>query len=91
MHSNDELELRRKKALFRAQRRGFRELDLIFGAFADAHLPRLCAQDLSRFEELLDVPDWEIFDWIMGSTPVPARYDTSVFARLCAYKPGMGV
>jgi antitoxin CptB len=83
----DEIEIRRKKALFRAQRRGFKELDLIFAAFADAHLPTLQEPDLSQFEALLSVPDWQIFDWIMGHAEVPAPYDHSVFARLCAYRP----
>ena len=31
-------ENRRKRLLFRAQRRGFKEVDLIFGAYAEAHL-----------------------------------------------------
>jgi antitoxin CptB len=83
----DEIEIRRKKALFRAQRRGFKELDLIFAAFAEAHLPALQEPDLSHFEGLLSVPDWQIFEWIMGHEQVPAVYDHSVFARLCAYRP----
>jgi antitoxin CptB len=87
MAEMDEIEIRRKKALFRAQRRGFRELDLIFAAFAEAHLPRLEEPDLSDFEALLSVPDWQMFGWIMGHEKVPAPYDHSVFARLCAYRP----
>jgi antitoxin CptB len=83
----DEIEIRRKKALFRAQRRGFKELDLIFAAFAEAHLPTLQEPDLSHFEALLSLPDWQIFEWIMGHEQVPAVYDHSVFARLCAYRP----
>ena len=34
-------ENRRKRLLFRAQRRGFKEVDLIFGAYAETHLARL--------------------------------------------------
>ena len=81
-----DIEVRRKKALFRAQRRGFRELDLIFGAFADAHLMTLEAPELDRFEALLSVPDWQMFDWVMGHAAVPSAYDHEVFARLCAYR-----
>jgi antitoxin CptB len=90
MTALSEIELRRKKALFRAQRRGFRELDLIFGAFADAHLARLGEAELERFEALLALPDWQIYDWIMGASPVPAAYNHDVFARLCAYRPNLG-
>ena len=81
-----DIEIRRKKALFRAQRRGFRELDLIFGAFADAHLMTLEERELDHFEALLSVPDWQMFDWVMGHVAVPSAYDHEVFARLCAYR-----
>ena len=85
------VEIRRKKALFRAQRRGFKELDLIFGAFADAHLPNLDSAELDRFEALLSVPDWQMFDWIMGHEPVPRPYDHDVFAHLCAYRKNLKI
>jgi antitoxin CptB len=81
-----DLELRRKQALFRAQRRGFRELDLLFGAFADKHLHRLGAEQLDRLEALLAVPDWQLYGWIMGKEAVPKPYDNDVFALLCDYK-----
>jgi len=84
-----EIEIRRKKALFRAQRRGFRELDLIFAAFAEEHLERLDANRLERFEALLSVPDWEIFAWIMGHETVPLAYDDDVFAQLCSYRDNL--
>ncbi len=84
-----DIKVRRKKALFRAQRRGFRELDLIFAAFADAHLERLDANELERFEALLSVPDWQIFGWIMGHEQVPSAYDDNVFARLCSYRANL--
>ncbi len=89
MTEMDVLETRRKKALFRAQRRGFKELDLIFGAFADVHLPTLDGDGLERFEALLSLPDWEIFDWLMGHRPVPPQFDTDIFALLRAYKPNL--
>jgi antitoxin CptB len=91
MNGDDALEIRRKRALFRAQRRGFRELGLIFAAFADAHLATLDAGDLERFEGLLSLPDWQIYDWIMGAAPVPQAYDHAIFARLCAYRANLGL
>ena len=36
--------------MFRAQRRGFKEVDLIFGAYADAHLAGLDQTGLDQFE-----------------------------------------
>ena len=89
MTDPSDIVIRRKKALFRAQRRGFRELDLIFAAFADAHLDNLSEEQLDRFEDLLAVPDWQMFDWIMGHVPVPQTHDHEVFARLRAYRPNL--
>jgi antitoxin CptB len=90
MTEEPEIEIRRRKALFRAQRRGFRELDLIFGAFADAHLATLDAAELDRFEALLSVPDWQLYDWVMGHQPVPRPYDDDqIFLRLCDYRKNL--
>jgi antitoxin CptB len=88
--TDTDLAARRRKLLFRAQRRGFRELDLIFGAFADAYLAGLSEQELDRFEALLAVPDWQIYGWIVGQDTVPAAFDDGVFARLRAYRDNLG-
>ena len=86
---DEAIETRRRKLLFRAQRRGFREVDLIFGAFAQAHLPHLNAGELDRFEALLGVPDWRIYGWIVGREPVPPAYDDDIFRRLSAYRKNL--
>jgi antitoxin CptB len=80
-----DLDVKRRQALFRAQRRGFRELDLMFGALADKHLNRFDEGELERLEALLAVPDWQLYGWIMGREAVPKQYDTDVFALLCDY------
>ena len=84
-----DIDIRRKQALFRAQRRGFKELDLIFGAFAEAHLQTLDEAGLEDFEALLSVPDWQMFDWVMGHEKVPPSHNHAVFARLCAYRKNL--
>lgn len=77
-------ENRRKRLLFRAQRRGFKEVDLIFGAYADSHLARLDETGLDQFEALLTAPDQEVYAWLRGAEPVPSDHDNSVFAGLKA-------
>ena len=82
-------EARRKRLLFRAQRRGFKEVDLIFGTFAAAELAGLPEAELDQFEALLDAPDQEVYDWLRGAAPPEARHDTPLFHRmkaLCARK-----
>lgn len=89
MGDTTDIEIRRRKAKFRALRRGFREVDLVFGAFVEAHLETLDPGELTQFEALLRVPDREVFAWFMGHKPVPPEYDHAVFARLCAYRENL--
>ncbi|MGH6872254.1 MAG: succinate dehydrogenase assembly factor 2 [Rhizomicrobium sp.] len=82
-------EVRRKRLLFRAQRRGFKEVDLIFGTFAAEELAGLPEGELDQFEALLDAPDSRVYDWLRGAAPPDAQFDTPVFHRmkaLCARK-----
>ena len=75
-------ENRRKMLLFRAQRRGFKEVDLIFGAYAEQALAGLDEAGLNQFEALLTAPDQQVYEWLRGAVPVPPEYDNPVFAGL---------
>jgi antitoxin CptB len=77
-------EARRKRLLFRAQRRGFKEVDLIFGTFAAAELSQLSEAELAQFDALLLAPDQEVYAWLRGEVPAPSEFDTPLFARLKA-------
>ncbi len=77
-------ENRRKRLLFRAQRRGFKEVDLIFGAYAGAHLAGLDERGLDQFEALLTAPDQDVYAWLRGAAPPPEAHDNPVFAGLKA-------
>ncbi|GEM_PF-175102 len=82
-------EVRRKRLLYRAERRGFREAGLIFGAFAAAELSGLSGAELDQFEALLNAHEQDVYDWLRGAAPVPPEFDTAVFHRmkaLCAQK-----
>ncbi len=77
-------EARRKRLLFRAKRRGFKEVDLIFGTYAAEALPRLSEAELDQFEALLEAPDQEVYAWFKGDCAVPPEFDTPVFAEMRA-------
>ena len=80
--SSDGLDGRRKRLLFRSWHRGMREMDLVLGRFADAQIAALNDQDLDEYERWLEVPDLTIFNWVNGSQPTPAEFDTALFRRL---------
>jgi antitoxin CptB len=79
-------EIRRKRLLLRAWRRGTREADLILGSFAEAQLAGFDAARLDQFETLLDVSDAELFDWIWRRAAPPPEYDTDVTRLLLSFR-----
>ncbi|MCK0208561.1 succinate dehydrogenase assembly factor 2 [Starkeya koreensis] len=74
------LDARRRRILYRAWHRGTREMDLLMGRFADAHIADLSEEDVADFELLIEVEDPDLFGWINSGTPAPA-FDTPIFHR----------
>ncbi len=80
--SSDGLDGGRKRLLFRCRHRGIREMDIVLGRFADAHLASLSDAELGELERWLEIPDQQIFAWVNGSEPTPAEFDSALFQRL---------
>jgi antitoxin CptB len=83
--SSEGLDVRRRKLLFRAWRRGVRETDLIVGRFADAYIDKLDEAALDDFERLIEVPNGDLYAWVVGDITIPADYDTAVLRNLIAF------
>ncbi len=83
--SSHGLDPRRRRALFRAWHRGTREMDLILGPFADAHIEGLDDHDLADFEALMETPDDELYTWIVGRVPAAQDLRSRVFDSIVAY------
>ena len=79
-------EPRLRKLNFRAWRRGFREADLIVGGFAAAELARMTDEELDAFERLLEVPDGELYDWIVERAEPAPEHDGPVMHRLREFR-----
>ena len=79
-------DIRLKKIGFRAWHRGFREADLILGAFADLRLPTMTAAELDQFEALLEEADHDIYNWIVGRTPTPDEFDTDIMNQIKEFR-----
>ena len=65
--------------------RGSREMDLILGRFADAWIERLSERELSDFEQLILLPDPDLYAWIAGQEKPPVRHDSALLQRLRAF------
>lgn len=75
---------RRKRLYFRSLRRGFKEVDLVFGTFARDRLAQLGPAELDAYEALLDLPDQDVWLWLQGKADVPPSHQTTVFEELKA-------
>ena len=82
----EDLEQRRKRLAFRAWHRGMKELDLLIGGFADRHLAAFDADQLDRFEALLDQPEPLMYSWLMGYAQPPAELQHDVMKLLLNFK-----
>jgi antitoxin CptB len=80
-----DLAIRRRRLRFRAQHRGTREMDLLLGQFAEAALAQLTDLELTAFEGLMEMRDSDVLDWLTGRRPVPAEFETPLFAKLRAF------
>jgi antitoxin CptB len=78
--TNDDLETRRRRAAYRATRRGSKEMDLTIGRFAEAALPSMAGARLAAFERLLALPDPEL----QGMVWHPEANGAGEFAELIA-------
>lgn len=61
-------------------------MDLLMGSFADAHIDSFGEAELDEFERLLNVPDWEVYAWLIGQQDVPEDQTGPVLDQLIAFR-----
>lgn len=79
---SDVLDTRRRRAGFRANHRGTKEMDWLLGKYADAHLSGMSDAELELFEKLIQLPDPELQSWILDPTPMAGSDFAPLFAAL---------
>lgn len=85
--ADESVETRRKRLRFRSGHRGSRELDLILGAFAQRHVENFTAAQLDQYEQLLEIPDPDLYNWLTGQAPVPGAARTDMLELLLSFDP----
>lgn len=69
--ADETIETRRKRLKIRAWRRGIKEMDLLIGGYADAHLAQMDVATLDAFEEVMDEHDQDLLAYVTEQQPVP--------------------
>ena len=82
---DDERLARQRKLSFRAWRRGFKEADIILGNYADDRLDTMTPEELDIFEILLEVPDQDLYGWIIEREPTPEANKSTIMSELNQY------
>ena len=54
------------RLLYRAKQRGFLEMDLLVGMWAENNVPKMDAAQLKAMEEVLDQENPDLFKWLTG-------------------------
>jgi antitoxin CptB len=80
--SSEGLDDRRKRLLFRCWHRGTREMDMILGGFADAHIADLSEEDIADLERLIELPDPDLYAALVGGVPIAPDYAEGIFVRI---------
>ncbi len=75
---------RLKRMAMRSWRRGTKEMDLVLGPFADAHLAGMGEAELAAYDALLAENDQDLMAWILGQTLPPAAL-APLLARVTAF------
>jgi antitoxin CptB len=84
--AGEDLSMRRRRLRYRAWHRGTKEMDLVLGPFADAHLDGFGRLELDRLEALMDEEDTDLLKWVMGQEPVPPTADAELLTTIIAYR-----
>ena len=67
-----------RRLRMRAWRRGTKEMDLILGPYADAHLDQMDAEALARLEALMEENDQDLYQWVSGARPAPEAHSALI-------------
>jgi antitoxin CptB len=87
MAQEETLEARRKRLMWRASRRGIKEMDILVGGFAAAQLQAMDETQLTMFEKLLDIPDQDLLSYATHQMPVPAHLQSALLEAVLAFRP----
>jgi len=76
------LDARRRRLLFRANHRGTHETDLLIGGFVAARIAAFSVAEIDALEEILELPDTDLADWLVGRRPIPPEADSAMLQAI---------
>ena len=75
-------DVRRRRILFRATHRGSHETDLLIGCFVRARLVDFTVAELDEIEEIMELSDTFMADWLTGRLPIPDHVNSRLLRAM---------
>ncbi|WP_373505664.1 succinate dehydrogenase assembly factor 2 [Aestuariivirga sp.] len=85
MNSPSDIDVRRKRLLWRATHRGIKEMDLLLGGFVTRNLDAFTPAEIAELEAIMDIPDQEMLSWATKQEPVPPEHASGLLGRILEY------
>ncbi len=79
------LDIRRRRLLYRANHRGTYENDLLIGGYVSRHIGTMTESQMDALEEVMELPDADLADWLTGRRAIPADRDTPTLRAIRAF------
>ncbi len=76
--------VRLRRLRYRATHRGSHECDLLLGGYVIAHIETMDATTLDALEEVLELPDSDLAEWLTGREDIPEQVATPLLLRIRA-------
>ncbi len=83
------METLNKRLLYKATHRGMQETDKLIGDFAEQELANLREDLLHDFDLLMDAPDTDLLNWILGREAIPEAYDNEIMWLIIKFKESL--
>jgi antitoxin CptB len=81
----EDIEIFRKKLLFKASHRGTKEMDILIGNFASKYITLFDLNELHLLNGILDTDDDEVYKMILYKIKIPEVLDNRVTKLLIDY------
>ena len=76
----------KKKILYRSERRGTKEMDLLLGNFVKKYINYLNESELCELESLLNMNDEVLYKWYLGNEKTMLFPENSITKKLKEFK-----
>ena len=80
------IDILKKKILYRSEHRGIKEMDLLLGNFVKKYVNSLSDSELCELESLLNIDDEVLYKWYLNNERTRLVPDNSITKKLKEFK-----